>query len=74
MEKLINSIPKTKSFGKDKNGEEMLSGICLKYQAKIGKWLCGYGSRVNSDFAVSAHDPIEALADFVELLKKKKNE
>lgn len=72
MEKLINSLPKKKSLGMDKNKNEMFSGFCLRFSIEKNKWLCGYGSRLTNhkDF-VQADDPIEALADFVALLNKK---
>ena len=72
MEELINSIPKQKLYGIDKNGDKMLRGVCLRYSTHKGKWYCGYGSRVRKDTeSAEADDPIEALAYFVELLNKK---
>lgn len=73
MEKLLNSIPKEKLYGIDKNGQKMLRGFCLRYSTNKGKWICGYGSRVRKDTeSEEANDPIEALAFFVELLNKQK--
>lgn len=71
MEKLLNSIPTTKSHGIDKNGKEILSGIAIRYRADMQKWACGYGSKLTDKSCVIANDPIEALAEFVELLNKK---
>ena len=79
MEKLINSISAKISLGKDKNGDEQLRGLCLRYSTGRDKWVCGYGTKMKK-FAnpripnyTEADDPVEALAFFVELLNKKQN-
>ena len=75
MEKLINSIPKEDTY-KQTNGEVIHQGFFLRYRPLLEKWACGYGSRTPSPKKlgktyVLANDPVEAVADFVELLNKK---
>lgn len=76
MEKLINSIPAKISLGKNKLGTEEFRGFCLRYSTGRNKWICGYGKAMRKPANpkkpnyVEANDPVEALAFFVELLKK----
>ena len=70
MEKLLNSIPNKKLAGKEKDGKEFFAGFTLHYSTTKDKWVCAYGKKFSMD-TVLADDPIEALADFVELLNKK---
>ncbi len=75
MEKLINSIPKEWIYGKDTiTGKEISHGFFLRYSSKLG-WVCGYGHKTSPKYLnenyVVANDPVEAVADFVELLNKK---
>jgi len=71
MEKLINSIPKQKYAGKEKDGKEFFAGFSLHYSTAKDKWVCAYGRGLTID-RVEADDPVEALAFFVELYNKNK--
>lgn len=57
-------------------GEKHFAGFCLRYSTKTNTWTCGYGrnysrSEINRGLCAEAHDPVEALAFFVEILNKK---
>jgi len=72
MEKLINQIPTKKLIEVNKKtGAEVYAGLVLRYSVSLKKWVCGYGtSGTNLKYKSVAHDPVEALAEFIELLNK----
>ena len=78
MEDLINSIPKEIRLVNHPTEGLTGNGFCLRWSVKRQKWLCGYNVRFSpSDKKdrqyhpwAEADDPVEAVAFFVELVKK----